>query len=103
MAAGNIRAPSKALCLEWVRECWEALSTKLIMKSFRTCGISVNIDGTDDREIHCRKEGGMAAGARATITAETARLLFGNCSEDLFTDPEDEDELEENEAVLHDC
>ena len=47
-AAGNVRAPSKALCLQWVKECWEALPAKIIRKSFRVCGISVNTDGTED-------------------------------------------------------
>ena len=66
-AAGNVRAPSKALCLQWVKECWEALPAKIIQKSFRVCGISVNTDGTEDEEIHCLKEGGVAADARESI------------------------------------
>ena len=54
-AAGNVRAPSKALCLQWAKECWEALPAKIIQKSSRACGIS------EDGEIHCLKEGGVAA------------------------------------------
>jgi len=106
-AAGNVRAPSKALCLEWVRECWEELPTEIIKKSFQACGISVEIDGTHNGEIHCLKPGGVAADARGAINTETANLLAG-VSEDDDEDPfagleEDEDELEENETVLDDC
>ena len=60
-ASGNVRAPSKALCLQWVKECWEAISAEIFQKSFSVCGISVNTDKTEDEEIHCFKEGGVAA------------------------------------------
>ena len=104
-AAGNMCAPSKALCLEWVRECWEELPSKIIKKSFRACGISVEVDKVE--EIHYLKPGGVAADARETINTETANFLAG-VSEDDGKDPftrleEDDDELEENETVLDDC
>ena len=105
-AAGNMRAPSKALCLQWVRECWEALPTELIQKSFRACGISIDVDGANDSKIHCLKDGGVAAAARETLSSATARLLSGADEDDV--DPfaeleEDEDELSENEIVMDDC
>ena len=105
-AAGNMRAPSKALCLEWVRDCWEALPTELIQKSFRACRISVDIDGKCEGEIHSLKAGGVASDACGPITAETTSLLSGaieDSKEDPFADIEDKDELEENETVLDDC
>ena len=78
-----------------------------IKKSFRACGISVEIDGTHDGEIHCLKPGGVAADARRAINMETANLLAsvsGDDDEDPFAGlEEDEDELEENETVLDDC
>jgi len=54
-AAGNVRAPSKALCLQWVKECWEALPTEIVQKSFCECGISGNTDGTERRLIERNK------------------------------------------------
>lgn len=45
-AAGNMRAPEKILCLQWVKESWNSLSTAVIMKS---CGLSVNTDRSQDR------------------------------------------------------
>jgi len=79
------------------------------LKSFWACGISVDIDGTHDGEIHCLKAGGVAADAHETITMDTAKLLFRVSEaddEDPFADihvEEDEDKLEENETVLDDC
>ena len=88
-AAGNMRAQSKAMCLEWVRDCWEALPTELIQNSFRACGISVDIDGKCDGEIHSLKAGGVTSDAREPITVETTSLLSGaieDSEEDPFAD-----------------
>ena len=90
-----------------MKECWEALPTETVKKSFRACGISVHTDGTEDGEIHCLKEGGVAADARKTIERDTAALATVTDSleeSDPFADvEEDEEELEENELVLEDC
>ena len=50
--------------------------------SFRACGISVAIDGSEDGEIHCFKEGGVEADARTAINTKTSRLLTEDCRED---------------------
>ena len=64
--------------------------------------------GTEDEEIHCLKEGGVAADTRESTRRDTATLATAADTEleksDPFTDfKEDEDELEENELVLEDC
>ena len=110
-ATGNVRPPSKVLCLQWVKGCWEALTAEIVQKSFHACGISVSTDGTEDDEIHCLKEGGVAADARETVKRETATLTLLPLAAlpeaddlDPFADiEEDEEELEENEVVLEDC
>ena len=60
---------------------------------------------TEDEEIHCLKEGGVAADARESIRRDTATATDTELKEsDPFADiEEDEDELEENELVLEDC
>lgn len=67
-------------------------------------GISVDIDGSHDGEIHCLKAGGVAADAHETIIAGTTKLLSRvseGGDEDSFTDIiQDEDELEENETWM---
>ena len=65
-AVGNMHPPSKALCLGCVRACWEILPTEIIQKSFLVCGISIDVDGTDDRYL---KPVRVAAEARTTNTA----------------------------------
>ena len=65
--AGNLHAPDKALCLKWVTETWGSVSSDVICKSFRVCGISINPDGSEDGEIHSIKDGQIAAEAAPII------------------------------------
>ena len=75
--AGNMRAPGKLLCLEWVKKAWATVSSELIIKSFKTCSISVTTDGSEDDNIHCFKAGQVAANAAANITVKTTKLNNG--------------------------
>ena len=106
-AAGNTRAPDKALCLRWVKEAWNSVTTEVVIKSFRVCGISVDTDGSEDGEIHCIKEGEIAAEASPVIAEKTASLFVASEEDDC--DPfaesdleEDEDELADNELTVDD-
>lgn len=107
-AAGNVRAPDKALCLKWVREAWSSVTTEVVIKSFRVCGISVSTDGSQDGEIHCVKEGEIAAEALPIIAEKTASLFEVPSEEDYDGDPfadvtsDDEDELADNETAVDD-
>ena len=117
--AGNVRAPSKVLCLQWVKEAWSSVSTEVVKKSFISCGISVNVDGSEDQEVHCLKDNEIAAAAKTDIQQATVSLLaqssvadvLGEGDSDPFTDcdpdpvneiQEDDDELNSNEVVLED-
>ncbi|EFO89410.1 hypothetical protein CRE_26893 [Caenorhabditis remanei] len=57
-AAGNMRAPPMDVYLGWICEAWNFLSSELIIKSFRGCGLGPNLDGEDDDCIQCFKKGG---------------------------------------------
>ena len=98
-----MRPPTKLQVLQWVKLAWEAVSEDVVRKSFRVCGITVNPDGSEDSEISCLKENGVAYDARCKIELETAVFEQGEQVEsgDPFADEEDEDELEENEIVVH--
>uniref|UniRef100_A0A1X7SQE1 Uncharacterized protein n=1 Tax=Amphimedon queenslandica TaxID=400682 RepID=A0A1X7SQE1_AMPQE len=65
--AGNIHAPSKLVCLCWVKKAYELVAREVIIKSFEVCGISVSMDGEEDHKIHCMKDGEVAATARTLI------------------------------------
>uniref|UniRef100_A0A914C568 DDE-1 domain-containing protein n=1 Tax=Acrobeloides nanus TaxID=290746 RepID=A0A914C568_9BILA len=56
--SGNTRAPSINVYLNWVVEVWNGLSNECIAKSFKACGITNALDGSEDDEIHCFKANG---------------------------------------------
>ena len=72
--AGNVRAPSKLLCLRWVKKAWDSVIKEVIIKSFMVCTISVSVDGDEDHKIHCIKDGEVAATARRLIESKTKAL-----------------------------
>lgn len=65
-AAGNFKRPSLSLVANWMKTSWETIPADMIQKSFKKCGISNSMDGTeddilwndknDDEEDICREE-----------------------------------------------
>ena len=47
-AADNLKRPSIPLAIESVKTVWEHIPKKMVCKSFLKCGISNNIDTTED-------------------------------------------------------
>jgi hypothetical protein len=45
---GNRRAPPKSLVLTWIKEAWSCITPEMIRKSFKKCGITSALDGSDD-------------------------------------------------------
>ena len=46
--AGRIRKPSYGTLAQWVRDSWEEVDIHLIVKAFKCCGVSVEMDGMED-------------------------------------------------------
>ena len=66
-AGGNVRAPSMDIYLEWIVNAWSSLSNEIITKSFKVCGISNAIDGSEDDQIHCFKPEGQCPNGRTLL------------------------------------
>ncbi|CAI2195191.1 12628_t:CDS:1, partial [Funneliformis geosporum] len=49
--AGRIKKPSYSLVFSWVKITWKKVNSILICKSFKCCGISVKVDGSEDDMI----------------------------------------------------
>jgi hypothetical protein len=56
--SNNMRAPSMGDYLQWVVDAWEQLPNGLILKSFKGCGLTNALDGSEDSKIHCFKSDG---------------------------------------------
>ena len=50
--AAKKKVPSKNLVLRWLHEAWREISVEMVAKSFKTCGISNSLDGTEDDELY---------------------------------------------------
>ena len=46
--AGHRRAPTKEMLVCWLVDAWNAIPSDMIEHSFKKCGISCNLDGTED-------------------------------------------------------
>jgi len=48
---GKIKRPSYSLVAIWVKEAWDNIDPAMIKWSFKCCGISTNVDGSEDNSI----------------------------------------------------
>src|SRR3954464_12136951 len=49
--AGKIKRPSYSLVATWVKEAWDNIDPAMIQRSFKCCGISTEVDGSEDNHI----------------------------------------------------
>lgn len=49
---GNLRKPSRQDALNFVSEAWAAVTEETVVRSFKGCGISNALDGSEDGELH---------------------------------------------------
>ena len=83
--AGNLRAPSKALLVDWVLRSWESLSSETIRHSFDVCGVT----SCDPKVIHYTKDGGLENDAHQRL------VKFMQSSPDADDTEEDESEVDD--------
>ena len=55
-AVGNMRAPARREIVKWILAAWDGLDKTMIINSFKSCALTVAVDGSDDGHIHCFKE-----------------------------------------------
>ena len=51
MPSGKKWAPSKEMVLRWIDRAWNEIPVELITKSFKSCGITKALDGTEDEAV----------------------------------------------------
>ena len=49
--AGKKKVPSRNLVLGWIKAAWAEIPEEMVRKSFKTCGISNALDGTEDDAV----------------------------------------------------
>ena len=73
--AENMKPASRHLVVEWILESWNRLEKNLIFKSFKSCGLNLKTDGSEDHLIHCFKEGQPSANALDMLKEQQNLLL----------------------------
>ena len=97
-----MRAPPVELVCQWIINAWALISKETIIKSFKVCGVSNAVDGTEDAEISVFKPGrGCEQGLH--MLQEVMAQIIQEIEEDpyeeehMMVDSEDEDEIVEME------
>ncbi|KAG0421547.1 hypothetical protein HPB47_002566 [Ixodes persulcatus] len=90
-AKGNLKKPSRQDVLNFVSATWVAVPEEIITRSFKGCGISGALDGSEDGHLHERFAGiGEPAIAipscRDSVSDECVNLLFCSDSEESFSE-----------------
>lgn len=95
-AKGNLKDPSCQDVVSFVSEARASLSEEVILTSFKRCGISTRLNGSEDRELKHRlasvsEEPAMGPEARESMVDEMLQLIFdsnGHAPSDGFRDDE---------------
>ena len=92
---GNPRPPPMMTYLQWVVDAWASISSDLIRKSFKVCGITTNVDGSEDDLVYCfRPEGPIPEGLQE-LKARLAAVVGSPVLVPENTHNEDENNLVE--------
>lgn len=80
---GNLKAPSRQDVLNWISNAWDFVSSEIIEKSFKQCGISCALDGSENGEFHSALS--LAFNTPEVTTEEIQNLIFDSDTEDEFS------------------
>ena len=83
--AGNMRGPPRREIVKWVLKAWNSLDRKIVIRSFRSCALTVAPDRSEDDQIHCLK-GGQPCHAGQDRLASIQQALTASSATDPFAD-----------------
>ena len=69
-AEGNLKAPPQKQIVQWILDSWASLPNEVIKKSFKSCGLNINVDGSEDDVIHCLKQAQPCAAGRDMLKSQ---------------------------------
>uniref|UniRef100_A0A914UPP5 Uncharacterized protein n=1 Tax=Plectus sambesii TaxID=2011161 RepID=A0A914UPP5_9BILA len=82
--------------LRWIVDTWDSLPKELITRSFKVCGISNAVDGSEDDLIHCFKPEGSCPEGRRLLANEHLKLSVSLAVSDLVDLVEEIDLYQDN-------
>jgi hypothetical protein len=71
---GNPAPPSLDIVCSWIDLAWKQISSDIIVKSFKICSITTNIDGSEDDLIECFKDNKPNSSGREILRLKNHQL-----------------------------
>ena len=84
----NLKKPSRQGLIRWVSHAWVSISEEMIRRSFKHCGITINLEGSENGELHSD-----LSRAYHSLTEELQSKIF-----DLITMEDDFDGFSEEDC-----
>eukprot|EP00794_Sanderia_malayensis_P014636 gene14636-16155_t len=97
--AGNLKAPPRREIIRWILEAWDELSCESIKRSFVSCAITTAVNGSEDGEIHCFKEGQPCHTGKAML-AEQIKLMTEEEENPFTPDADDIDPATPQDLII---
>lgn len=97
--AGNTRAPSMDTYLQWIVDAWEQLPKELIIKSFKGCGLTNALDGSEDALIHCFKPDGPIPSEPELLQQKREDAQFAQLWDAIDLAQDDDSGYESNDSI----
>ena len=89
---GQLRAASLVTVCQWVKESWQELSKEMVERSFKKCGISIALDGTEDDLVWEEEEDSSQVEEEPDCDVYDDRITPEQWQE-LFGESDDEEEF----------
>ena len=89
---GQLRAASLVTVCQWVKESWQELSKEMVERSFKKCGISNALDGTEDDLVWEEEEDSSQVEEEPDCDVYDDRITPEQWQE-LFGESDDEEEF----------
>ena len=76
--------------LQWIVDAWNQLPMDTIVGSFKGCGLTTALDGSDDDQIHCFKPDGPIQNGCELLQQKRAEVEMIDLIEQVYIEEEEE-------------
>lgn len=98
--AGNLKAPPMEVYLQWIVDAWKALPKNLIEKSFKTCGITNDMNGLEDDQIHCFAKDSPIPSGLSKLSAARTDQFCAQIMEQIDLNEDENNEFVDSDASI---
>ncbi|CAJ0929716.1 unnamed protein product, partial [Mesorhabditis belari] len=86
--------------LQWITDAWNDLDKDLIAGSFKSCGITVAIDGSEDDQISCFKPNGAVPEAVSKLLQARNDEMVAQLLDEIDLGEDEENKDYESDASI---